>query len=157
MLQFHVGISLVGILSGLIVLYGLTVGEPYGAWTAVFLITTILTSVTGFPLAPHGFDPPRAVGILSLVLLALAVAAYYVFNLAGSWRWIYVVCAVAALYLNVFVGVTQAFMKLSFLKPLAPTQKEPPFLVTQAVVLLAFIGIGAWAVIRFHPEVAAAM
>ncbi len=157
MLQFHVGISLVGILSGLVVLYGLLVGEPYGAWTAVFLVTTILTSLTGFPLPPYGFDPARAVGVISLVLLALAVAAYYAFHLAGAWRWIYVVCAVAALYLNVFVAVAQAFMKLPFLNALAPTQKEPPFIVAQAVTLLAFVALGAWAAIRFHPAVAAGM
>ncbi|HKN31004.1 MAG TPA: hypothetical protein VJY34_25275 [Roseiarcus sp.] len=157
MLQFHVGISLVGILSGLVVLYGLLVGEPFGVWTAIFLVTTILTSLTGFPLEPYGFDPPRAVGVISLVLLALAVAAYYAFGLAGAWRWIYVVSAVAALYLNVFVGVAQAFMKLPSLKALAPTQKEPPFVVTQGLVLLVFIALGVWAVIRFHPEIGAGM
>jgi hypothetical protein len=91
----------------------------------VFLVTTIVTSLTGFPSPPHGFYPRRAVGVISLFLLALAVAAYYGFHLAGAWRWIYVVCAVAALYLNVFVGVAQAFMKLPFLEALAPTQKEP--------------------------------
>src|SRR5215472_3202141 len=112
MLKFHIGISLVGIVSGLIVLYGLIVGEPYGVWTAIFLITTILTSSTGFPLPPYGFDPPRVVGVISLILLAIAVAAYYAFGLAGAWRWIYVVSAVAALYFNVFVGVVQAFQKI---------------------------------------------
>lgn len=157
MLQFHVGISLVGILSGLIVLYGLLVGEPYPVWTAIFLLTTILTSLTGFPLEPYGWDPARTVGVISLILLALAVLAYYAFGLAGAWRWIYVVCAVAALYLNVFVGVAQAFQKLPFLKALAPTQKEPPFIVTQAVVLLVFGALGAWAVIRFHPGIGAGM
>ncbi|MFY9972551.1 MAG: hypothetical protein WBQ45_03085 [Roseiarcus sp.] len=157
MLQFHVGVSLIGILSGLVVLYGLLIGKPYGAWTAVFLVTTILTSVTGFPLPPYGFDPPRAVGVISLVLLAAAVAAYYGFHLDRAWRWIYVVCAVAALYLNVFVLVAQAFMKLPVLKALAPTQSEPPFLATQAVVLLAFLALGVWAVISFHPDNAAGM
>jgi hypothetical protein len=152
MLQFHVIVSLIGIASGLVVLYGLLVGAPSGAWTAVFLATTILTSATGFPLPPFGFDPPRAVGVISLVLLALAVAAYYAFHLAGAWRWIFVGTAVAALYLNVFVLVAQAFMKLPFLKALAPTQSEPPFVATQAVVLLAFIALGLWAVIRFHPD-----
>lgn len=155
MLQFHVGISLVGILSGLVVLYGLLFGRPSGAWTAVFLFTTILTSLTGFPLAPFGFDPPRAVGILSLILLAFAVAAYYPFHLAGVWRLIYVGCAVAALYLNVFVLVAQGFMKVPFLHDLAPTQSEAPFVVTQAVVLLAFIALGVWAAIKFRPAIMA--
>jgi hypothetical protein len=155
MLQFHVAISLIGILSGLVVLYGLMSGSLSGVWTAVFLSTTILTSLSGFPLEPFGFDPPRAVGVISLVLLALAVAAYYAFHLAGAWRWIFVGSAVAALYLNVFVLVAQAFMKLPVLKALAPTQSEPPFVVSQAVVLLAFIALGVWAVIKFHPEIRA--
>jgi hypothetical protein len=155
MLQFHVAISLIGILSGLVVLYGLMSGSLSGVWTAVFLSTTILTSLSGFPLEPFGFDPPRAVGVISLVLLALAVAAYYAFHLAGAWRWIFVGSAVAALYLNVFVLVAQAFMKLPALKALAPTQSEPPFVVSQAVVLLAFIALGVWAVIKFHPEIRA--
>ncbi len=90
MLQIHVILSLVGILSGLVVLYELLLGRPSGTWTAVFLITTILTSLTGFPLPPFRFDPPRAVGVLSLLLLAFAVAAYYAFHLGGAWRLIFV-------------------------------------------------------------------
>jgi hypothetical protein len=150
-LEFHVVISLIGIVSGLIVLYGLLSGKAYGGWTALFLITTILTSATGFFLPPFGLDPPRAVGILSLVLLAAAVAAYYVFLLAGVWRWVYVVTAMAALYLNCFVGVIQAFAKLSFLHDLAPTQSEPPFVAAQAVVLAIFVALGFVAVRKFHP------
>jgi hypothetical protein len=152
MLQVHVALSLIGIVSGLVVLYGLLTGRPLGGWTALFLATTILTSITGFPLAPFGFDPARAVGVVSLVLLALAVAALYLFRLAGAWRQVYVGSAIAALYLNVFVGVVQAFQKLPFLQPLAPTQSEPPFLVAQVAVLALFIVLGIVAVIRFHPE-----
>ena len=155
MLQIHVILSLIGILSGFVVLYGLLTGMSFSAWTAVFLATTILTSVTGFPLPPFGFDPPRAVGVISLVLLALAVAALYAFRLAGAWRWIYVGGAVAALYLNVFVAVAQAFQKLPFLHALAPTQSEPPFLVSQLVVLAAFVALGGASAIRFHPSIAA--
>jgi hypothetical protein len=155
LLQVHVGLSLIGIVSGLVVLYGLVTGKPFAGWTAIFLASTILTSVTGFPLPPYGFDPPRALGMISLVLLAAAVAALYVFHLAGAWRWIYVVTAVASLYLNVFVGVVQSFQKLPFLQPLAPTQSEPPFVVAQVVVLLAFIALGALAVIRFRPAASA--
>jgi hypothetical protein len=155
MLQIHVLVSLIGIVSGFVVLYGLLLGRPLGGWTALFLATTILTSVTGFPLAPFGFDPARAVGVISLVLLALAVAALYVFRLAGAWRWVYVGSAIAALYLNVFVGVAQAFQKLPFLQPLAPTQSEPPFLVTQVAVLVIFVALGILAAIRFHPELEA--
>jgi len=151
MLQIHVLLSLIGIVSGLVVLYGLLTGRPRGGWTALFLAATILTSITGFPLAPSGFDPPQAVGIISLVLLALAVVALYVFRLAGAWRWIYVAGATAALYLNVFVGVVQSFQKLPLLHALAPTQSEPPFLVAQLAVLAIFIALGILAVIRFHP------
>jgi hypothetical protein len=152
-LQIHVLISLIGIASGLVVVYGLLSGKPLAGWTALFLITTILTSVTGFPLPPFGFDPPRAVGVISLMLLALAVVALYVFHLSGAWRWLYIVSATAALYLNVFVGVVQSFMKLSFLQPLAPTQSEPPFLIAQLTVLVAFVVIGVLAVMRFRPEI----
>jgi hypothetical protein len=152
MLQFHVLLSVVGIVSGLIVLYGLLAGGPFRGWTALFLATTILTSLSGFPLAPFGFDPARTVGVISLVLLALAVAAYYAFRLAGAWRWIYVGSAVAALYLNVFVAVVQAFQKLPPLHELAPTQSEPPFLVAQIAVLAIFVVLGIVAAIRFHPE-----
>jgi hypothetical protein len=130
----------------------LLAGKLLRGWTALFLATTVLTSVTGFPLPPFGFDPPRAVGVLSLVLLAVALAALYVFHLSGAWRWLYVATAVAALYLNSFVAVVQSFQKLSFLKPLAPTQSEPPFLVSQIVVLVAFVVLGILAARKFHPK-----
>ena len=151
MLQFHVAISLVGILSGAAMLYGLLANRNFTAATAVFLATTILTSLTGFPLPPFGFDPPRAVGVLSLILLIGAVVAYYGFRLAGAWRWIFVACAVAALYLNVFVLVAQGFLKVPALHDLAPTGSEPPFAIVQGIVLVIFIGLGIWAARRFHP------
>ena len=154
-LQFHIFISLIGILAGFVVLYGLLTGRPFAGWTALFLAATVLTGVTGFPLPPFGFDPARAVGVILLVLLAIAVAALYAFHLAGAWRWIYIASAVAALYLNVFVGVTQSFQKLSFLQPLAPTQSEPPFLIAQLAVLTLFVAFAVLAMIRFHPEVKA--
>ena len=144
-------LSLIGIVSGLVVLYGLLMNNRSGGWTALFLVSTILTSVTGFPLPPFGFDPPRAVGIISLALLAAAVAALYVFRLVGGWRLIFCASAIAALYLNTFVGVVQAFQKLPFLKPLAPTQSEPPFLAAQAVLLLAYVFFGILAARRYRP------
>jgi hypothetical protein len=153
-LKIHVALSLIGIASGLIVLYGLVTGRALNGWTALFLLTTILTSVTGFPLPPFGLDPPRMVGILSLILLAIAALAYYAFHLDGAWRWIYVVTAVAALYLNCFVGVVQAFSKLPFLHALAPTQSEPPFLVVQLVVLGFFIALGFVSMRNFHSQAA---
>jgi hypothetical protein len=151
LLQVHVALSLIGIASGFVVLYGMMTGSPFPGWTALFLATTILTSVTGFPLPPYGFDPPRAIGVLSLVLLAAAVAGLYLFKLAGAWRWIYIVTAIASLYLNTFVAVVQSFQKLAFLQPLAPTQSEPPFVIAQLVVLVAFIALGVLAVRRFRP------
>jgi hypothetical protein len=147
----HVIISLIGIFSGAIVLFGWLGGKSSGGWTALFLLTTVLTSVTGFFFHSASFGPPHVVGIISLVLLAAAIAALYVFHLAGFWRGLYIVCATMALYLNCFVGVVQAFQKLSFLQPLAPTQSEPPFLIAQIAVLVIFIALGALAVKRFHP------
>ena len=155
MLQIHVAVSLIGILAGLLVLYGLLSTRLSSQWCAIFLAATILTSLSGFPLAPFGFDPPRAVGVISLILLAVAVAAYYAFHLSGAWRWIFVDSAIAALYLNVFVLIVQSFTKLPFLKALAPTQSEPPFVATQAAALLAFVALGVWAVRRFRPQLAA--
>lgn len=153
-LQIHVALSLIGIVTGLIVLYGLLSGRALGGWTALFLLTTILTGITGFPLPPFGLDPPRMVGILSLVLLAVAVGAYYAFHLRGGWRWAYVVTAMAALYLNCFVAVIQSFAKIPALRALAPTQSEPPFLIAQLVVLALFVVLGFLSVLKFHPQVA---
>ncbi len=152
-LQIHVILSLAGMVSGASVLYGLLNGKALRGWTAVFLATTILTSVTGFPLPPFGFDPPRAVGTLSLILLAVAAGAFYAFHLAGAWRGVYVVTAMVALYLDVFVGVIQAFAKLSFLHALAPTQSDPAFIVVQLLVLASFIGLGFAALRKFRPAV----
>src|SRR5947209_7463977 len=131
MLPIHVLLSLIGIASGLAFLYRLLAGGSSDRLTLLFLAATVLTDVTGFPLPPFGFDPARIVGCLSLLLLLGAVVALYVFSLRGAWRWVYVGGAVAALYLNVFVGIVQSFQKLPFLYALAPTQSEPPFLVTQ--------------------------
>jgi hypothetical protein len=150
-----VGLSLIGIVTGLVVAYGLLTQQRLPRWTAVFLATTALTSLSGFPLAPFGFDPARVVGTLSLILLALAIVALYVFHTAGAWRWVYIVGAVAGLYLNVFVAVVQSFQKLPFLHALAPTQSEPPFAIVQGIVLLVFIIIGVLAVRRFRPATAA--
>jgi hypothetical protein len=148
----HVVLSLIGICSGLIVLFGMFKAERLPGWTALFLATTVLTSVTGFFFHSASIGPPHVVGVISLAMLLLAILALYVFRLAESWRWIYVASAVAALYFNVFVGVVQAFQKLSFLQPLAPTQSEPPFFVAQAAVLGLFIALGVVAARFFHPE-----
>lgn len=133
-------------------MFGLLVGQKLNPWTAVFLISTVATSVTGFFFRFHGVTPAIIVGIISLVLLAVAILARYARHLAGHWRWIYVVSAMIALYLNVFVLVVQLFQKVPALKAMAPTQSEPPFAVTQLVVLALFVLLTIVAAIRFRDE-----
>ena len=149
----HTVISLIGIATGLVALAGMLAGKLLNGWTGLFLVTTVLTSVTGFLFPISVFTPALGVGILSMVVLALALAALYVFHLAGAWRPIYVITAVFALYLNSFVGVVQAFQKVSFLQPLAPTQSEPPFLIAQGLLLGLFVVLGVIATLRFRPPV----
>jgi hypothetical protein len=144
----------VGIATGLPVLLTMVAGKESRMLTALFLETTALTSITGFPLPPFGFDPPRAFGVVSLVLLALAVVGLYLFRLAGHWRWIYVVTATIALYLNCFVAVVQTFQKIAFFNALAPTQTEPPFAIAQGLLLIAFVALGFLAVRRYRPRTA---
>jgi hypothetical protein len=146
----HVLISLVGIGSGFIVLYGLLNGKLFSGWTALFLVTTVATSVTGFGFPFDHLLPPHKLGIISLVALTVAILALYVFHLAGGWRRTYVISAIFSLYLNVFVLVAQAFMKVPALKALAPTQSEPPFFVAQLVVLALFVVLTVLAVKRFR-------
>jgi len=150
----HVLISLVGIGSGLVVMFGFLTGKRLDGWTAVFLATTVLTSVTGFGFPTDHLLPSQVIGIISLVLLAVAISARYVFHLAGAWRSAYVVTAAIALYLNVFVLVVQTFMKVPAVHALAPTQKEPPFLIAQIIVMLIFIVLTVVAVKKFHVELA---
>ena len=147
----HVVLSLVGIFAGLVVVFGMLGSKRLDGWAALFLATTVLTSVTGFFFPFDKILPSHIVGIISLVVLGIAILALYALHLAGSWRWIYVVSAVLALYLNVFVGVVQAFQKLPLLASLAPTQSEPPFLIAQAAVLVIFVVLGVVAVRSFHP------
>jgi hypothetical protein len=146
----HVVISLVGIGSGFVVMFGLLAGKLLNGWTALFLASTVATSVTGFFFPFHGFTPAHAVGIISLLVLTVAILARYSFHLAGAWRWIYVVGAMVALYFNVFVAIVQAFQKVPALKALAPTQSEPPFLFTQLVALTLFVIVAIVASIRFR-------
>jgi hypothetical protein len=148
----HVLISLVGIGLGLVVLWGLIANNRLDGWTALFLATTVATSVTGFGFPFHRLLPSHIVGILSLVVLAIAMVARYQFHLAGAWRPIYVVAAAVALYFNVFVLVAQLFAKVPGLKALAPTQTEPPFVVAQVLVLAAFTALTIRAMTRFRSE-----
>jgi hypothetical protein len=148
--QFHVIISLIAIISGLVVLFGMLGAKRMPGMTALFLLTTVATSVTGF-LFPTPFDAADVIGIISLVFLALAIFGLYAYNLAGAWRGVYVVSAVVALYFNCFVLVVQSFMKVPFFHELAPTQKEPPFAVAQGVLLILFVGLGIAAFRKFRP------
>jgi hypothetical protein len=148
----HVALSLVGILAGAIVLFGMLNSKKLDGLTALFLATTVLTSATGFFFPSDHLLPSHIVGIISLVALAVAIVALYVYRLAGPWRWLYVSAAGLALYLNVFVGIVQAFQKLPFLRLLAPTQSEPPFLVTQVLVLAIFVALSLLAAKRFRPR-----
>lgn len=148
----HVAISLIGIVTGFIVVFGLLTCKRLDRWTTTFLATTVATSVTGFFFPIHGFTPAIGVGIVSLLVLSVAYFARYGRRLAGAWRWIYVVTAMIALYLNVFVLVVQAFLKVPALHTLAPTQTETPFQLTQIVVLVVFVVLVVVAVMRFRIE-----
>src|ERR1700736_545666 len=147
----HVLLSLIGIAAGLIVALGLLASARLSGLTALFLATTVLTSATGFGFPFEGFKPSYVVGVISLVVLIVALYALYGRGLAGAWRPIYVIAAVIALYLNVFVLIVQAFMKIQPLKDLAPTQSEPPFTLTQGVVLVLFIAVAVVGALRFRP------
>jgi hypothetical protein len=147
----HVLISLVGIVSGFVVLFGLLTAKRLEGWTGLFLVTTVATSVTGFGFPIDIILPSHIVGIISLVVLAIAIIARYAFHLSGFWRSVYVIGAGIALYLNVFVLIVQLFRKVPALNALAPTQSEPPFALAQGAVLVVFVVLVIAAVIRFHP------
>ena len=149
---FHVALSLVGIVAGLVVAAAMLGSKTANGWTALFLATTVLTSVTGFLFPSDKVLPSHIVGVISLLVLIIAIAALYGYRLARSWRWIYVVSALVALYLNVFVLVAQAFLKVAVLNALAPTQSDPGFIIAQLIVMAIFVVLGIRAVKRFHPE-----
>ena len=150
--EVHVALSLVAIAVGFVVMTGLLGGRDRGGWTALFLVTTVATSVTGFGFPVDHLLPSHVVGLVSLVVLAVVILARYGLRLRGAWRPVYVVGTALALYLNVFVGVVQAFLKVSALHALAPQQTEPPFLVAQLVVLALFIVLTVLAAKRFRHE-----
>jgi hypothetical protein len=138
----HVAISLVGIVTGLAALTALARGRWLPRWQAVFLATTLLTSLTGFLFPFHGFTPAIGVGIISTLVLAAAYATLYLFRLRGLAGLAYVISAIVALWLNLFVLVVQSFLKIPALNAFAPTGTEPPFLVAQAAALLAMVALG---------------
>ena len=149
---FHVALSLVGIVAGVVVAAAMLGSKTANGWTALFLATTVLTSATGFLFPRDQVLPSHIVGGISLLVLIVAIVALYEYRLAGSWRWIYVVSALVPLYLNVFVLVAQAFQKVAILNALAPTQSAPGFIIAQLIVLAVFVVLGIMVVKRFHPE-----
>lgn len=153
---FHVALSLIGILSGFVVVFGLISAKRLDGWTAVFLITTVATSATGYLFPVQHLLPSHIVGFISLIVLALAIFARYTRRLDGGWRRTYVITAVLALYLNVFVLVVQSFLKVPALKALAPTQSESPFKIAQLIALLLFIVLGVLSSRGFRKEAAVA-
>jgi hypothetical protein len=146
----HTLISLAGIFTGFVVLFGLLTGKRLDGWTKWFLITTVATTVTGFFFPFHGFTPAIGLGIITLPVLAITIYARYARHLAGAWRWIFVVGALLSLYLNVFVLIVQSFQKIPALKAVAPTQSEPPFQITQLIALVLFAGLTIIGIVRFR-------
>jgi phosphoglycerol transferase MdoB-like AlkP superfamily enzyme len=147
----HVIISLIAIVAGVVVLIDMLGSKRREGWTGLFLLMTILTSVTGFMFPISGFTPALGVGVISLLVLLIALVALYGKHLNGSWRWIYVAAALTALWFNVFVLIAQAFMKVPLLHPLAPNGNEPPFLIVQTVALVIFVVLGLIAAFKFRP------
>jgi hypothetical protein len=150
----HVILSVIGIATGLVVVGGLLAGSRLPLTTAIFLVTTLATTLGGFLFPFNGFTPAIGVGIVSTIILLITIAARYVYRLQGSWRWIYVGGAVLSLYLNSFVLVVQSFLKVPTLNIYAPTGSEPPFAITQGIVLAVFIVLGVLSVVRFRPAIA---
>lgn len=147
----HVLLSLIGIAAGLVVLVGMRTSQLLAGWTLLFLATTLATSVTGFLFPFHGFTPALAVGVLSVVILAGAIAARYGFHFVGKWRAVYVVTAVSALYFNSFVLVVQAFLKIPALHSLAPNGAGPVFALVHVVVLVFYGVAGVLCFKAFRP------
>jgi hypothetical protein len=152
----HTALSLIALVAGIVVVIGLLAGRRFDGWIALFLLTAVLTSVTGFGFPFDKFLPSHWTGVVSLVVLAMSILAIYVFRVSGPWRWIFAVTAVIGLYLDAFVAVVQAFIKLPALNALAPTQTEAPFLIAQGVLLLIFVALAIAAAIRFHTDLKAA-
>jgi len=146
----HVAISLAGIASGFVVLFGMIANKRLDGWTAFFLTTTVATSVTGFGFPIKGMTPGIAFGAISLVVLSAVSYARYGRHLAGIWRPVYVIGAVFALYLNFVVLIVQSFQKVPNLKAFAPTQSEPPFMAAQLISLVTFMALGTFAVKKFR-------
>ena len=147
---FHVIVSLVAIFAGVMLVRDMRKSRPLGFWNPLFLAASIVTSATGFLFPGDAFGTSHIVGVVSLVILAVALLAVYAGHLVGWWRWVYAVSVIAALYFNVHAGVKQSFEKIAFLHRYAPTGSEPPQTAAQGLVLLAFLIIGFIAARRFR-------
>jgi len=147
----HTLMSFVAIFTGFVVLFGLFAGQRLDGWTKWFLITAVATTVTGFFFPFHSLTPAFKLGIISSIVLVITIIARYPKHLTGAWRWIYAIGAVISRYFNVFVAIVQSFEKIPALHAMAPTQTEPPFKLTQLVVLGLFVLLGTVAAIRFRP------
>lgn len=150
----HVAISLIAIASGVFALLGMLHSRRAAGLTALFLLGTIATNMTGFLFPSARLGPGHMIGAVSMIVLVPTLLALYRYRLAGPWRWIYVAGATTALYLNVVIGVWQVFGKIAFLHPLAPSLMALPLVGTQLAILAVFVAFGAFAVRRFHPETA---
>lgn len=150
MILLHVIISLAGIATGLVVLFGLIAGKRMNGWTAAFFVTNIATSVSGYVIPADRLLPSHIVGVLALAALGVGLLGRYQRGMSGRWRATYIVSSSVATYLNVFVAVVQAFQKVPALHALAPTQSEPPFAIAQAVVLIIFVMLTVMATRAFH-------
>jgi len=153
--QLHVAISLIGIAAGFVVIFAMLVSRTLPLVTALFLVTTALTSLTGFLFPFHGVTPGIVVGILSCVVLIFAILARYAGHMAGGWRSTWIATAILAQYLNFFVLIVQSFEKVPALHALAPTQKEAPFKIVQLAALIFFIVLAIFALRRFRPAAGA--
>jgi hypothetical protein len=152
---FHTLLSILALVAGFFAVAGLFGPNRQRAWTAIFLITAIATSVTGFGFQSAGLMPSHYVGIIALVVLAAVLAARYLFGLAGAWRWIYAAGMVLSLYFLIFVTIAQAFAKIPALQAMAPTQSEPPFAIAQGIVLVVFLALTIAAALKFRPAATA--
>jgi hypothetical protein len=146
----HTALSLIALVAGLVVVFGLPSSRSFPWWTGLFLVTAILTSVTGFFFPFERFLPSHWFGVISLIVLPLAILARYTFVYSGAWRWLYVLTVLIGTYLLAFVTIVQAFLKIPALHALAPTQSELPFAVAQLVTLAVFLGLGFVAIRKFN-------
>jgi hypothetical protein len=147
----HTVLSVVALISGVVAVTALFGSNRHASWTAIFFASAVATSATGFGFASTSFMPSHWVGVVSLVVLATALVARYVFHLAGPWHWIYAVGVVLGLYFLIFVSIAQAFMKIPALKAMAPTLSEPPFAIAQGIAMVIFVGFAIAAAVKFRP------